>query len=287
MAHTIKYFTLGIGVTAGVILGAGAGTAHADVHICVGGYTDPGSGYISDVKAAQGDPCNVPIQWPAQIGINGELLNTQGSLNIGVPNTVNAYDAAGNQPVRLEGFSLGSAVVAQAGDYIKWRNGGVLPGNLQVITNGNPWGDSGIANDPGIAGWVFNVTAPFVAAPENIPQMGINRNNANDIWGNSANQLPQVQIAQVSTVGQNHTLPDPNTPHDTYISPDGVQNEVYGGSVNAISAATPIPEPINTAFNVGFPTNNPATSPVPSFFGELPCIAPDGGQYFTPADAPC
>lgn len=31
----------------------------------------------------------------------------------------------------------------------------------------------------------------------------------------------------------------------------------------------------------------PARNPFPSFWGEQPCIAEDGSQYFTPGDAPC
>lgn len=31
----------------------------------------------------------------------------------------------------------------------------------------------------------------------------------------------------------------------------------------------------------------PVRSPFPSFWGEMPCIAPDGSHYYTPGDAPC
>ena len=35
------------------------------------------------------------------------------------------------------------------------------------------------------------------------------------------------------------------------------------------------------------PGPEPVRSTTPSFFGEQPCVAPDGSQYFTPANASC
>jgi hypothetical protein len=276
-----------------------ASHASADAHVCISGAGDTTSEGLANEKAAQGDPCDVPIQWPA------DVAHVQSSLDVAVPAAVKAYyDAGGAQgtKVTVEGWSLGSIAASQTGDAIRVQNGGKVPENLTVITNGNPYGDSGMANDNGVAGVIYKVAAPFVGAPETVPQMGINRNNRFDPWGNTAGQPPQSQIAQIGAVGQNHMIPDPRTKHDSYVTHDpvtdsDVRNEVYNptGEQNPISAAadtagTPV-DPASSAFlDVTFPVSNPADDPlatiksdVPSFPGELQCP----GGYFTPGDAPC
>ena len=243
-----------------------AGIANADTHVCIGGYTDPTSQAMATMKAAQDDPCDVAVQWPAAVGLPGDPTNEQGSLDVGVPAAVDAYYQAGGAPVRIEGFSLGSIAAAQAGDAIRIQNGGVVPRNLSVITEGNPYGDSGIVNDPGIAGLGFHIVGPFFGAPQDVPQMGTNRNNINDAWGDTANQVPQTQIADVATIPWNHDIPDPRSKHDTYVMQGAnvpVTNEVYDIGDNPISAAaarngTPVPPPIDAFFDVTFPVNNPA-----------------------------
>lgn len=238
--------------TAGTVLGGatvlaylflGIGSASADTHVCIGGYADPTSQGLVNAKAEQGYPCDVPIQWPASIGLPGEPVNVQGSLDVAVPAAVDAYYRGGGvngASVTIEGWSLGSIAAAQSGDAIRIQNGGVIPPNLTVVTNGNPYGDSGIANDPGLAGLAFDVGAPIVGTPQDVPQMGINRNGVNDAWGNSANQSPVTQIVQIATVGSNHVIPDPAAPHDTYVTHDSVtgadvQNEIYGVTVFGVN----------------------------------------------------
>jgi hypothetical protein len=248
-----------------------SGTASADTHVCIGGYTDPSGAGISAAKAAQGDPCDKAVNWPASVGLPGEPTNVQGSLDVGVPEAVrHYYESGGAQgaPVTIEGSSLGAIAAAQAGDAIKIQNGGVNPPNLTVVTNGNPYGDSGIANDPGIAGGVFHVAAPFVGAPQFVPQdsVDINRNDINDGWGDMANQVPQTQIADIATVQWNHTIPDPRAPHDTYVDPNGTVNEVYAVGENPVSAAaarngTPVDPAFDAGLDVTFPVNNPADDP--------------------------
>lgn len=271
--------------------------ANADTHVCVGGYRDPQSAMFSGAKAEQGYPCDVSLEWPAGMGLPGDSTNVQGSLDVGVPNAVDAYYRAGGgqgKKVVMEGHSLGDFVVSQAGDAIRIQNGGVIPPNLHVITNGNAYGDSGIANDPGFGGQIFNVAAPFLGMPQDIPQMGVNRTGINDIWGNSADQWPQTQIAQVASVGQNHFPPNPVDKHETYITQGvagPVVNEIYGVGENPVTAAanvngTPIPPPVDAFFDGFFPVHDPAVvarSSEPSFVGELPCP----GGYFTAGNAPC
>lgn len=248
-----------------------AATAHADTHVCIGGYGDPTSQGLANAKAQQGDPCDVPIQWPASLGLPGEPTNMQGSLNVAVPAAVDAYYQAGGgdgAPVTIEGWSLGAPAASQAGDAIRIQNGGTIPTNLQVVTDGNVYGASGMANDPGIAGLAFHVGSPFVGAPQSVPQMGKNLNDINDPWGDSANQWPQTQIADIASVQWNHYIPDPAAPHDTYVTHDpvtgaDVQNEVYGVGENPVSAAaerngTPVPPPVDGFFDGFFPVNNPA-----------------------------
>lgn len=271
--------TLGSAVGIAFLLGS-SGTANADTtHVCIGGYGDNMSEGIAAAKAAQGFPCNVKVQWPASMGLPGEPTNVQGSLNVGVPNAVDAYDAARPGLVVLEGNSLGTIAAAQAGDYITRVRGGAVPDKpLQVITNGNPYGDSGIDNDPAIAGLGFDIAKPFLGLPQDVPQQGINRNDVNDIWGNSANQWPQTQIADVASVQWNHTDPDPRAPHDTYVTQgeDGpVINEVYGVGENPVSAAaarngTPVPPPVDLFFDGFFPVNNPADPGVNANFAPAP-----------------
>lgn len=292
------------GLTAAVAALYGAGAASADTHVCIGGYTDPDSQILANVKEMYGDPCDVQIHWPAALGVPGvDATNTQGSLDVGVPATVQAYyDAGGGNgaPVRLDGHSLGALVSEQAGDAIRIQNGGTIPPNLTVIASGNVYGDSGLQHDPGVGGIVFDVAKPMFGMPQDIPQMGINRNDLFDIYGNGANQMPQTQIADASTIPWNHVAPDPNLPHETYFSDNDsdpatppVQNEIYNrtGEQNPISAAaaangTPVDPATDAFLDVTFPVNNPAEvahSDVASFFGELPCP----GGYFTPGDAPC
>lgn len=168
--------------------------------------------------------------------------------------------------------------------------------NTHLVTDGNAWGRPGVfGGTPGIVGVGVNIGAPFVGAPVHIGQVSgsENRFGVNDAWANDAGQPLPAEITEFSTINgadtnndgvqdipPQHIVPS-GVPTDTFVTPDGVTQEVFG---------TPLPGVLNPADN---PVLNPPLPPAPvtsamsSFFGELPCVAPSGAQYFTPGDAPC
>ena len=67
-----------------------------------------------------------------------------------------------------------------------------------------------------------------------------------------------------------------------HVSVGGCTPGLAGDAIDAAVAGTAIA----SLDRFGFPGNY-ATSEIPSFPGEAPCISPTGLPYYTPGDAPC
>lgn len=288
---TVSATLLGLPVALGILCAA---TASADTHIVVGGNTDCTSQQLVDTLAAQGRLQGNPV--PVAYGTcDGDFAPFLGSttpgdaFNQGVAATRGAWDAnCANTAQRcvIEGFSYGDAPVLQVGSDV----GADQPGsNTHVITNGNAWGDPGIFGPtPGAVGGFVKLGATFIGVPDHLPVVpnSENRNLVNDGWGSNGGQPPWAEITQLSTIlGANglppqHAVPDgPVT--SSYVDENDVTNNFYG---------EPLPGVISPADN---PIVNPPAgvesvrNTAASFFGEAPCFAADGSQYFTPGDASC
>ena len=94
----------------------------------------------------------------------------------------------------------------------------------------------------------------------------------------------------------------PDAPEFHKFRPDAAPNNIDVGSGQGapLPGPTALPSPDPTLVTLPLPGAQPdpdiaqppsafdlEKSLTPSFFGEQPCVAPDGSQYFTPANAPC
>lgn len=268
-----------VGVSTAAVFGVGA--AHADeTNIYVGGNADPTSQLPVDAAMQQGryDPNdnNMRIHYPASIavfGIGGPARMDQ-SIADGAPKVVDAWRANKfDEKVRLDCFSLGSAVCNVAAAQIARESGGALPGNVEVVRNGDGYGVTGILNHPlkrTFEPILKPIMEDMVGIPLDTPQLPgtINRLDINDFWANGGSQGLDIGalIAMVSTIPQNHRIPDPREPHVTFVDKFGVINEIYGGDrdaiTKAIEAAGYVVPPIGEAFfDVIAGPNNPANDP--------------------------
>lgn len=282
-----KYILAGM-VGLALSFGAPAVVALADTNIWVGGNTDCTSqGYMH----AGGNPVpgtnNVPVVYGT---CDGDFAPFLGSTDAGVAigqgtvATKQAWDAncSAGQRCTIHGFSIGAAPAAIVGNQV----GADQPGsNTHVITEGNAWGEPGVfGGQPGFVGTFINIGAPVISVPLHIDQVpnSENRFNPNDGWADNSGQPPWAEITQLSCINGCGNIPPQHyiqtgTPTAEFTTSDGVHQKVYGDPLPGVIA----------------PQDNPlvndqlAHSVVPSFFGEAPCVAADGSQYFTPGEAPC
>jgi hypothetical protein len=277
---------VGLGSAAMTAMMFGAGFANAETHAYVGGAADPGSQGPVDTAIAQGrynpNANNIQIQYPA--GIAPAVGDTQmiDSVNQGAQSVVDAYHNSGGDDFTCEGFSLGAIVCDAAGNQVMAENGGNVPSNYHNITEGNADAQSGLFQNP-LTQLISPILPAFGVDTSIKPIPGtINRFYVKDFWGNGNQPDIVGNIEQLNALAQGapdgHAIPDPNAPHQTYVGPDDVVNEVYGQSDVAVVGA------LDPAQN---PVLNPDRLYQPEFFGEAPCVAPDGTNYFTPGDAPC
>lgn len=121
----------------------------------------------------------------------------------------------------------------------------------------------------------------------NEPYTSVQRDGVNyHIYGNDGNSAVNQAIQEVGV--------DPGpvgTPFFDFITPQS-------NPANVLNPPAPLPQsgPVVPDLNIVGPAprdvfNPPVQGPEhlsqPSFFGEAPCFAPDGSQYWTPGDAPC
>lgn len=254
----------GLGGFAGFAALLGAGTASADVHVCIPGYTDNTGAAMAAAKASQGYPCDEVVQYSADVGLPGEVPAYL-SIAEAAAGAQAAVDRHPGEKVVVEGWSLGAIGAADFGN--KALVNGALPPNVELIQDDNAYASTGAFNHP-LAPLPLAFVGPLMGLPDpaDIPPVpnSIHRYNYDSAWGNLAAEPNDIvhDVIQVAMVGQNHVLVDQDDPHQTFVGADGVINEVYGGA--------PAPAPV-------------IQSSVPSFPGELPCP----GGYFTPGDSPC
>lgn len=293
-------------VTGGLVAAAlavfyGAGVASADTDIWVGGNTDCTSqGYMEAGANPPPGTNNVPVVYSTCDGSFAPFLGStraDEAIRQGVEGTRREWNrwCSSGQTCRLHGFSVGAAPVAIVGNDV----GADTPGsNTHVITEGNAWGYSGVFGEapPGFVGFWINVGAPAIGVPLEVAQVpnSENRLNPNDGWANNSGQTPWGEITQLSTLNGVDTNGDgvqeippqhfiqTGEPTAVFRSPDGVEQKIYGEPFPGVVA----------------PQNNPLVNPPPVLadpmeaFGQQmagmpPCIAPDGGEYRTPAGVGC
>lgn len=265
-----------------------AGSAHADTHIWVGGNTDCTSqGYMHAGTNPNPADNNVPVTYGTCDGDFAPFLGSTtppDAIQQGVDGTRAAWDAncSAGQRCVLHGFSVGAAPVSIVGNDV----GADKPGsNTHVITEGNAWGQPGVfGGQPGLLGVGINIGAPVVGVPTHIDQVpnSENRFTPNDGFAANSGQTPVGEITQLSCINGCGNVPPQHfiqtgSPTATFTTSDGVHQEVYGDPLPGVIAPQDNPV-VNSAV---------VQSAVPSFFGELPCVAPDGGSYFTPAGQGC
>jgi hypothetical protein len=199
-------------------LSVGAGTASADTHIYVGGTGD----CSSQQAMAQANPSdtNIPVIYPT-------CPNT---IEGGVTAATQAWNDNCTAGCTLEGVSLGAAVVSIVGQNV----GADQPGSTtHVVTDANPWGEPGLLSTPswldGIADQVTGATPGMTVSQ--VPG-SINRFNVNDLLADGGHQSSLGQFMMLLDIGgawgqPGHSVPT-GQPTNTFATPDGVTQEVYG-----------------------------------------------------------
>lgn len=263
---------IGVGVAAAAPVVAAflslftSATASADTHIYDGGNTDCTGQKMVDHKKANGDydygANNIPITYGSCAG-NFAPFQGDMPMNVAVDQGVNATvqawkDNCQGRPAEkcvLDGFSFGAIVVSISGDQV----GADKPGsNTHVITEGHGYGESGIVGDGSWDGpAILAAGAPF-GIVQNVPAVpgSENRFKINDFFANGGPQNLGDQIAMGSTalgttnpdgspgLPPQHAIPT-GTPDTTYVSDDGVTQEVFNtadafpGVVNPVDVPDP------------------------------------------------
>ncbi|MCA9335075.1 PE-PPE domain-containing protein [Candidatus Saccharibacteria bacterium] len=342
-----KAIAAGLGGAA-IALACGSGISNADTNIYVGGCGDKNSQYPVDRAIQDGrydfGANNIQINYPASMApICDDGFGTQTGVSIadGGQKVVDAYYANSWDQVNVEGFSLGAGVVDWAAMRLAENNGGVLPGNINIVAVGDSWNPVGIQNHP-LAGVITPITKGMLNIPtaaELHPVPGVTQVfDAGDPYA-TMNVAPLnlgEQITKFARVGQDHRIPNIGNEPYTEVQRDGVNYQIYGDDrnsginqaiqevgvdpgpvgtpffdfiapqddpANVLNPPAPLPEsgPVVPDLNIVGPAPRdvfedvlpypPVEPPVhlsqPSFWGEAPCFAPDGSQYWTPGDAPC
>lgn len=288
---------MGAAAAASLFFGVSAGTASADKCYIVGGMGDPSGEWAQDQFASQGslNSCNEGVErveysasiWP---------LGPDRMVDSVAPAVDDLTNRLNNTPAwqhkRVLAFSEGTEVAAQSGN-------NTYGTNITVELNGGPQGRTGAFHSPLVTD--IPLVEPIIQAI-GIPtdttlnqRPGVNyvRNyNEGDGYANLGAQGNNFVDAIPGALGiatemvQNgaHAIPDQNVPHETFVDGDGIVNNVWRdenpytqiGSENPAVMAPPAPA-----------TAPAESSPIPSFWGEAPCVAQDGSQYFTPGEAAC
>lgn len=226
----------------------------------------------------------IAVNYPAQIAPLDQITQRQ-STDIGVANGQVALDTQTdpNQRTRVYGYSQGTASAIELTN----KN----PGRIAHLTiDKGPYGPGGLANnpqalDPGLQSLGESIGLVMrEELPTNIPVTV--RSSRADVWSGGGNLEVNDVLANVGPTlfGNSHRMVNPAEPHATE-QYGNVTVEWYDNDAAPAPAAAlaPAPAPVEALP----PAPEVAKSSTPSFFGEQPCYAPDGSQYYTPGDAPC
>ena len=284
-----------------------APTGGKEIVIPIGGATDPDGNIPADML----DPNKVRLEriwYPAEMGPFVGARPTNISVGQGIDTVVNRVvelrKQNPNAVINLNGFSEGSFVARGAARRL--QDMGIA---VNVQTAGDPSTDIGVLNNP-----LAEMVKPMTAS------MGIQRGpeidgltskvSGLDAWGGTATDDPGTMIGKFINIPKDHRIPtDAEIPvqiltdgketikvYDAPIRilPAGVTDITPGGPVTTISAPTLMPEVPGPAPEMPAPVDQPLPPvaeperlPTPSFFGEKPCVDPNGTEYYTAGDAPC
>lgn len=245
-----------------------SGTAHADVHICIPGYTDDSGAGVAALKAAQGYPCDEVVQYSADLGLPGEVPAYL-SIAEGAANTQAAVDRHPGEKKVVEGWSEGAIVANDYGNKTTDFGAKSLPSDVELIQDDNAYASTGALNHP-LAPLVTGIVGPFIGLPptDSIPPVpnSIHRYNEGSAWGNLAPQgfdIP-TDIAMLASIPATHELNDPRDLHLSFDTPDGVHNEVFNFGTNPVSQAIPVDLPVvDQFFDAAFDPTNASEQPLP------------------------
>lgn len=288
--------SLAIGLVA---MWLGVGFAHADT-IGLGGHWDGNCAGLNDGLVTTGqapvDHCAVYSAQMAPLG--NDTISTNDSTNEGAAVAVSQCRVIPGHCTYV-GFSEGTFAAAKA------QNQSATMGlDSSVVLYGDAVGSTNILNSwdvnlPFVQQIVENPAAPFSFNPDGIPVVPEPPNTTrffsqNDPFANGKQLIPWTPAIQ-AVDPNGHRITGLNEPNlVTWNGPNGeVNHEADVGSHpftealrdnNGIDAG-----PVGNAFfNTVFPVeSNVPRSALPSFFGEAPCVAADGSQYFTPGEASC
>jgi hypothetical protein len=264
----------------------GIGNADNTNWVVYGGMGHPDGqpevGHLIATGQINGNDNVFPVWYPASIAPLGPVSFDQSTAE-GVVNGQHILDTQldPNKRTIVYGYSEGTKPAA----VLVQNNGGVQRGELDLIIDKGPLGPTGVFSNPTVQMFEPITDAFGIDTSPALPDNALVLSNDRDVWSGGANEnlggLISDGISTMTT--DSHAETDRRAPHFTEQVPNNTDGsggivtvESYGGApVQAVNA--PAPEGAPEA----------ARSDAPSFFGEAPCFAADGSQYFTPADAPC
>ena len=297
--------------------------ARADDVVGFGGMGDTSGIAYGDMLRAAGqlgpDDTYYPVPYPASIAPMGPVTLEQ-SLNEAMINSNPVIEEARRnvgpgEKLVISGYSEGGMAAARKarelyGDY-------VTPGT--VVIDGAPVADTGLFNNQEeLVQQFLPVVTEMLDIPthDRAPAGSILRHSEQDVWANGggSNLGELIQQGMDSFMGPAHAVQNANAPYNEWVGQDGVIHHEYPGTgtggpaPGGVTMGGPAPAPANLApgsidgvgimqdLGMGGPAPAPAPAPAPvepvrlpapSFWGEQPCFAEDGSQYWTPGDAPC
>jgi hypothetical protein len=179
------------------------------------------------------------------------------------------------------------------------RSGGAPVEHGTVVFDGAPVSDMSVFNSQnGLVQTFLPLVTDMINVPieHRAPAGSIVRSSEQDVWavGGGPDLGKVISQGMDTLMGPAHAVQDTRAGGwRVEVGADGIEHQIFNGvgtggmpqgpvAMGGDFAPAPEQLPPAPAF-----VPAPEASPVPSFFGEAPCIAADGSQYFTPGDAPC
>ncbi len=289
-----------------------------EIVIVTGGATDPTGDLATQQLIDNGtiDPNKVTIiknQYPAEMAPFVGQQSTQQSTAIGAQNIRDIIAQNPNAKITSYAFSEGNFPNDTVGAE-QYRLGDK---DVNFVGYGSGNAASGLLNSPLAEAFRPIVDGLGITRIPPAPGSTMILDGSDGYASNAGGDIGKLLN---NAMGPGHRIVGPNEPRVMTFDVNGVHYEVVGNTIplppNAIlTSGIPAPGfgglpelrapdlmPGGVAPDPNLPKapdfvpdmnqlppapQDIVKSPTPSFFGEQPCIAPDGSQYFTPAGASC
>lgn len=286
-----------------------------EIVIVTGGATDPTGDLATQQLIDNGtiDPNKVTIiknQYPAEMAPFVGQQTTQQSTAIGAQNIRDIIAQNPNARITSYAFSEGNFPNDTVGAE-QYRLGNK---DVNFVGYGSGNAASGLLNSPLAEAFRPIVDGFGITRTPPAPGSTMILDGSDGYASNAGGDIGKLLN---NAMGPGHRIVGPNEPRLMTFDVNGVHYEVVGNTIplppNAIltsgipapgfgglpelrpadltpagQAPLPGPEPAPVGQLLPpAPGPEPVRSATPSFFGEQPCVAPDGSQYFTPANASC